>query len=477
MPPCRLRLSKESEKSMKREMISALAFSALFNSALSAQAADPAHLSLVAGYKAVFICSAHFNAGRTVEQIAGDELNRIYPDYRDAFAHLPDAIIDEDDKTVSVAFVEGFAPRIAKWRPHFGCVQLPSGAAADMADDLPEANVRMTRDAVIPLPKAAADDPALGAAVAAAFDRSTYGEATETTAVLVIKDGAIVAERYREGFDANVSQRTWSVAKSIAATVIGAAVQADLIDIDDLAGLSVWAGTDDPRNAITIKDLLHMSSGLDAGPAGNRTDDVYFGGGRVVDHALSRRLVAEPGARWHYANNDTMIAIRALRERMGDDDAFLRFPFERVLHPIGMRNTFLETDWNGDFILSSQVWTTARDLGRLGLLYLDDGVWNGRRILPQGWAEFVATPAADQPLPRTDGTPRPGYGAQFWLFDESWGLPDGTYAAMGNRGQYLVIVPSRNMLIVRRGFDDNGGARFDIARFSSDVVSAISEQE
>ena len=460
---------------MKKAVISILAFSVLSASAVWAQPADPAHLSLVAGYKAAFTCSAHFNAGRTVAQITGDELNRIYPNYREAFDTLPDAMIDEEDKTVSVAFAEGFPPRLAKWRPHLGCAQLPSGAGADMADDLPEANVRMTRERIAPLAKEPLDDPALSAAVAAAFDRATYGEGTETTAVLIVKDGVIVAERYREGFDANTSQRTWSVAKSIAATVIGAAVQADLIDVDEPAGLSAWAGAGDPRGAISIKDLLHMSSGLDASPAGNRTDDVYFGGGRVVDHALSRRLVAEPGARWYYANNDTMIAIRALRERMNDDEAFLRFPFERVLHPIGMRNTFLETDWNGDFILSSQAWTTARDLARLGLLYLNDGVWSDRRILPEGWAAFAATPAADQPLPRADGTPRPGYGAQFWLFDESWGLPDGTYAAMGNRGQYLIIVPSRNLLIVRRGFDDNGGARFDIARFASDVVSAIPE--
>ena len=141
-----------------------------------------------------------------------------------------------------------------------------------------------------------------------------------------------------------------------------------------------------------------------------------------------------------------------------------------------MTRTFPETDGNGDFILSSQVWTTARDLARLGLLYLNDGVWEGTRILPEGWAEYVTTPAPDQPRPRADRTPRPGYGAQFWLFDESWGLPDGTYAAMGNRGQYLVIVPERNILVIRRGFDDNAGARFDIARFASDIVGVLAEE-
>lgn len=460
---------------MKNAVTSALAFSAILMSTASAQTVDPAHLSLVAGYKAAFTCSAHFNAGRTVEQIAGDELNRIYPGYREALAELPDAIVDKEAKTVSVAYAAGVPPRTVKWRPHLGCVQLPTGAELEMAGSLPEAKVRMTRDKVMPLPVAGAEDPVLKSTLDAAFDRSTYGDGTETSAVLVVKDGVIVAERYREGFDKDTSQRTWSVAKSIAATVIGAAVHDGIIDVDDAANLSVWSGPGDPRASITIENLLHMSSGLDATPAGNRTDDVYFGGGRVVDHALSRRLVAEPGARWYYANNDTMIAVRALREKMNDDKDFLRFPFERVLHPIGMRNTYLETDWNGDFILSSQVWTTARDLARLGLLYLNDGVWNERRILPEGWPAYVTTPSPDQPRPRADGTPRPGYGAQFWLFDENDGLPNGTYAAMGNRGQYLVIIPERSVLIVRRGFDDNGGARFDIARFVADVFAAMPE--
>ncbi|NOX81454.1 MAG: serine hydrolase [Alphaproteobacteria bacterium] len=442
----------------------------------SAQPVDPAHLSLAAGYKAAFTCSAYFNAGRSVEQINGDELNRIYPGYRDALSSLPDAVIDEDKKTVSVRYADGFPPRISAWRPYLGCAQLPTGASADMAKDLPSARVKQTREAPTPLPEALSGDAAFAAAIDRAFDRATYGEATETTAVLVVKDGAIIAEKYREGFDRETPQRTWSVAKSIAATVIGAAVLDGIVDIDDAAGLAAWSGPSDPRGQITIANLLHMSSGLDSGPVGSRTDDVYLGGGRVVDHAITRRLIAAPGTRWTYANNDTLIAMHALRERIGNDKKYLAFPFRRVLHPLGMNHTFLETDWNGDFIMSSQVWTTARDLARLGLLYLGDGVWEGKRILPEDWADFVATPAASQPpLQSADGSQIGGYGAQFWLFGARHGLPDGTYAALGNRGQHLVIIPARNMLVIRRGFDDNGGARFDIVSFARDVLAALPE--
>lgn len=455
---------------MKNAAKAVLTISAWMVGVAQAQETDTAHLSLVAGYKAAFTCSGVFNARRTPEEIGGDELHRIYSGYREAMAALPEAVIDEDNKRVSVAYVEGAPPRVAQWRPYLGCVQLPTGAEAGEIS-LPLAKVRQNRRLPAPLPEAQTDDARLLAIVEAAFDRKSYGEGTETTAVVIVRNGAVVAEKYRQGFDAETPQRTWSVAKSIAATIIGAAVEDEILSVNDPAGLAAWSADGDPRGEITITNLLHMSSGLTSPHAGNRTDDVYFGGGRVVDHAITNRLVAAPGSRWRYANNDTMTAMRALRERM-KDEKYLRYPFETVLLPLGMDRTFLETDWNGDFILSSQVWTTARDLARLGLLYLNDGVWNGERILPEGWAEYVATPApAQPPLRRANGAPYPGYGAQFWLYGERHGMPEGSYAARGNRGQYLMIVPDRDLLIVRRGFDDGGG--FDLAGFSADLIAAL----
>lgn len=465
---------------MKNAVKAVLTISVLTGAA-QAQTPDPAHLSLVAGYKAAFTCSAHFNAGRTVGEIAGDELSRIYPDYREAMAALPEAAIDEGAKTVTVTFADAFPPRVAQWRPHLGCVQYPSGTAEFSPPRINLPAPKKNADAPWPQGEQTGDVLAdapygfnLAGVVADAFDRATYGEGTETTAVLVVENDRIVAEKYRDGFDAYTPQRTWSVAKSIAATVIGAAVEDGIIAVDEPAGLKAWSFPGDPRAAIAVENLLQMASGLTSPHAGNRTDDVYFGGGRVIDHAVTNRLAAEPGTVWRYANNDTMIAMRALRERINNDKKFLEYPFREILHPLGMDRTFLETDWNGDFVMSSQVWTTSRDLARIGLLYLNDGVWNGKRILPQGWAAYVSAPApAQPPVERADGSQIPGYGAQFWLFGERHGLPEGSYAAQGNRGQYLMIIPSRNVLIVRRGFDDGGG--FDITRFSADVLTALGE--
>jgi CubicO group peptidase (beta-lactamase class C family) len=161
-----------------------------------------------------------------------------------------------------------------------------------------------------------------------------------------------------------------------------------------------------------------------------------------------------------------MLAARALRAALGDGQEALAFPFTSLLWKIGMTRTVPETDWEGNFILSSQVWTTARDLARLGLLYLNDGVWNGERILPPGWGRYVAQHGPAQPASGY------GYGATFWTFPTNSGLPQDAYIARGNRGQYLAIIPSRQMLIVRRGFD-GAGATFDLDAFTRDVLAAL----
>ena len=280
---------------------------------------------------------------------------------------------------------------------------------------------------------------------------------------------------YKEGFDKDTSQRTWSVAKSIAASVIGAAQQDGIIDVKDKAGLKAWSQKGDPRAKITVENLLQIASGLNSDPAGNRTDNVYFGGGLVVQNASKNPLEAPPGARWRYANNDTMLAMRSLREAMDNDKKYFAYPFKALLHKIGMYDTNPEMDWGGDFVMSSQVWTTARDLARLGTLYLNDGVWEGERVLPEGWANYVAARAPAQPenrLGEMASEPGRGYGAQFWRYENYPGVPNDTYAALGNRGQFLIIIPSRQTVIVRRGYDWRGNY-FDGPAFAAAILETL----
>ena len=436
--------------------------------------------SLAAGWKAGFICSDTFVAGMSLNQLEDNDLDGIYPGYRRDFDRLPEARIDLARKIVTVQYDSTMPARIAAYRPGFGCTQLPAGADESMIDYLPR---------FAAWPDIAAEDrgSAIGSnvkvslrteeaerldvPVSFAFDERTYGNGTRTSAVVVVKDGQIVAERYARGIDHETPQRTWSVAKSITATILGAARRQGMIDIDYPAVIDAWSSGADPRRKITIRHLLNMASGLDSGEIGSRTDRLYFGGGRVIDQAAKNVLEAMPGTRFKYANNDTVIAMRAFREALDDDSTYHSFPYEALLHKIGARHTTLEVDWNGDFVSSSQVWSTARDLARIGQLYLQDGMWGNERILPEGWAEFVRTPAPSQP---ESGA---GYGAQFWLMDDAPGVPEGTFYMAGNRGQYVVIVPSMNAVIVRRGFDVIGGARFDINGFARDVLMGLQAAE
>lgn len=429
--------------------------------------------ALAAGYKAAFLCSAIFNAGRSEEAIAADELSRTYSELTPIMPGL-EARVDRAARIVSVAFDPALPPRVAAWRPSLGCTNLPVGAAPAAQSHLPRLDLRapdLDRRSW-PLGDRAAtarprgDAARLTRAVSDAFDRRSYGQGSETTAILVVQDGRIVAERYRDDFGPHVSQRTWSVAKSIAGTLVGVAAQQRLLDPQAPAPIPEWQSPGDPRAAITTDQLLRMASGLHSDHAGNRTDAIYFGGTSVTEQATGWPIEAAPGTRFRYANNDILLAIRGLRAALPSTEAYLAFPFRELFWKIGMTRTVPEVDWQGNFILSSQVWTTARDLARLGLLYQQDGVWQGERILPEGWTDYVRRLGPAQP---ESGY---GYGGSFWTFPADLGLPADAFVARGNRGQYLAIIPSRRLVIVRRGFDGLGDT-FDIGAFSRDVAAAL----
>jgi CubicO group peptidase (beta-lactamase class C family) len=429
--------------------------------------------ALAAGYKAAFLCSATFNASRSEEAIAADELSRTYPELTPIMPGL-EVRVDRAARSVSVAFDPALPPRVAAWRPHLGCTNLPVGADPAAASHLARLDLKAPALDARPWPmgdraataRPRGDAARLARSVADAFDRRSYGQGSETTAILVVQNGRIVAERYREDFGPHVSQRTWSVAKSIAGTLIGVAAQNRLLDPEAPAPIPEWQSPGDPRAAITTDQLLRMASGLHSDHAGNRTDAIYFGGTSVTEQATGWPLEAAPGTRFRYANNDILLAIRGLRAALPSTEAYLAFPFQQLFWKIGMTRTVPEVDWQGNFILSSQVWTTARDLARLGLLYQQDGVWQGERILPEGWTDYVRRLGPAQP---ESGY---GYGGSFWTFPADLGLPADAFVARGNRGQYLTIIPSRRLVIVRRGFDGVGDG-FDIGAFSRDVAAAL----
>jgi CubicO group peptidase (beta-lactamase class C family) len=285
--------------------------------------------------------------------------------------------------------------------------------------------------------------------------------------------GRIVAEKYAPGFDKDTQYRTWSTSKSFVNALIGVLVRQGKLRADQPVPVPEWEG--DPRARIKIEDLLHMSSGLRTivRNDGTNTNRAYWGGIDTAADVIRQPPVAEPGARFHYSNYDSLLLVRAMKQAIGDQDAYLRFPWTELFDKVGMRHTVSETDPHGNFVMSSQSYTTPRDLARFGLLYLNDGVWEGERILPEGWVKF-----AEQQAPADESKE---YGAHFWRTtwtdgEREEGIPDGTFNTSGRHGQYATIVPSEDLVIVRTGLDPahtTPSYSFYLKDFVRDVIAAV----
>ena len=428
---------------------------------------------IIAGYRALFTCSAHFFAGRPLSDIAKVELEEM------SRLGYPDPVIDEKRRLVTAADVSGKVVRVAAFRDSMGCTILPPHWTMADVPHLPNVQYAPLPDvSAIPFPRGDKIDlgtdglspghRVLGSILERALDGKSYSEkeGTVTAGVVIVKGGRIVAEKYRTGFGIHSGYRTWSTSKSMTALLLGIAARQGLLDVDGPADIPEWSSPGDPRQAITYKHLMWMSSGLFSG--GDNSYAVYFGGQDVISAATGNSLEVAPGTRWKYANNDTLLLMRAMRHLLADDLRFLRFPYDELLHPLGMYHTRMEVDYQGTFVSSSQTYTTARDLARLGLFLEADGVWEGRRFLPEGWIKFLTTPAPTRP----PVAGQMGYGAQFWLLDQMPGVPPGTYTTAGRKGQYVTVVPGHDLVIVRTGVDPEG-IRFRQDQLVADVVRAL----
>ncbi|MBY9067381.1 beta-lactamase family protein [Hyphomonas sp. WL0036] len=275
----------------------------------------------------------------------------------------------------------------------------------------------------------------------------------ETHAFLAVQGGKIVAERYWRGFDRESTHHSWSQAKSMTQALIGILVREGKIDVQAPANVPEWRTAGDPRRAITLDQLLRMSSGLkfaedyvDAGVSD--VIEMLFGTGKadVAGYAAQSELIHPPGSVWSYSSGTSNLVARAAALAAGvSGEAFRDFMFRELFRPLGMTSARPKFDEAGTFIGSSFCFCTVRDFARFGLLYLRDGVWDGRRILPEGWVDYARTPT---PVPETE---RLGYGAHWWL-----GMAGpGSFSANGFEGQYTVLVPELDLILVRNGKSPN----------------------
>lgn len=274
----------------------------------------------------------------------------------------------------------------------------------------------------------------------------------ETHALVVVQGGRLRYEQYGEGHGPDDTYPSWSMAKSITQALVGIAVGDGRIDIHAPADAPEWQAPGDPRGAITLDHLLRMSSGLQwiEEYLPDRPSDVIamlFGEGQddVAAFAASVPLAEPPGSRWYYSSGTTNIVARALARRLDafgpDFEAFMR---QRLFEPVGMRSPLPKFDKAGTFIGSSFCFCTARDFARFGLLNLRGGVWDDRRILPEGWVDYARTPTAQ---PRGAAEAEGAYGAHWWL---ERGGP-GSFSANGYDGQYTICVPDLDLVLVRHG--------------------------
>ena len=256
--------------------------------------------------------------------------------------------------------------------------------------------------------------------------------------------------------------------------LVGVLVREGRLTIDAPAPIPEWHQPDDPRARITLDQLLCLSSGLRFQENQNnpRSDvmRMLFGVGDIARFVTNRDSAFPPGTHWDYSSASSNIISMMIRNVLHDRTAYLTFPKHALFDPIGMSSAVLETDAAGTFIGSSYVYATARDWAKFGLLYLQDGVWNGARILPSGWVDYTRTPAP------ADGTKR--YGAHFWLeipleyAGANPRLPVPALHAAGHEGQFVTIVPSRDLVIVRLGRTRYPHA-WDHAAFVRDVLVSV----
>ncbi|MFO0700248.1 MAG: serine hydrolase [Nitrospira sp.] len=413
-------------------------------------------IAIGAAYKAKTLCSGVFVSMRAPDDVLNHELG---------VDDLPilrtiDAAIDHTAQTVSATFL-GLIRQSAEHRPGLGCTLTFKGhtrsTRVDVDSTIPLADVVQDQwpavDAAVGM-TATIDQELLGAAIAWAFSEPASAHLRRTRAVVVVHQGQIVGERYAAPFDQHTPLIGWSMTKSVMHALVGVLIHEGKLLLTDSVHAPEWPEVNNGRNAITVDHLLQMTSGIEfdenyANPLADvtrmllRTPD-------IARYAADKKLISEPGSRWSYSSGTTNILSRVIRHTVGESDYPL-FPHRALFQPLGMTSAVLESDATGTFVGSSYMYATARDWAKFGLLYLQDGIWNGQRILPQGWVKHATTPASN--------IPDNAFGAHFWLQipDEytSGGtvgpLPQDAFHAVGHEGQFITVIPSHALVVVRLG--------------------------
>ncbi|ODM74421.1 serine hydrolase domain-containing protein [Bradyrhizobium elkanii] len=393
-----------------------------------------------------------------------------------------DTKVDRQRKDVTVTLF-GFGRSHAAYREGVGCTLEHGEALADgpLSPLKPQAAL---------LPEIAGpglvapQSPQLAAALDRAFAEPAEAPFRHTRAVVVMKDGRIVAERYADGIGTDTPLLGFSATKSVISALIGILVREGRLTRDQPVPIAAWQNPDDPRHAITVDELLRHTAGLALGSSLQASlasvlepvNRMKFMESDMAAFAERAPLESAPGRVWNYHDGNYLILSHLIRNAAGGRAAdVMRFAREELFGPLGMRNVVMQFDAAGTPEGSGAMMASARDWARFGQLYLDDGVAGGKRILPEGWVRYSASPTPHAWV---------GIGAGFWTnlgdsfganYRVEHGWPRDAFFAKGTIGQYVIIVPSQRLVIVRLGRSPNmppeADGVFDLVR---DVVTATS---
>ncbi|MCA9993469.1 MAG: serine hydrolase [Anaerolineales bacterium] len=432
-------------------------------------------LKVATGYTAKAVCSYHFLTGQDVDSIISElPGNPLIPYLRPR--------IDEAKGEATVTLWGWAAKQKAILRPGLGCTLLAGDGPFETSAATMPPPAPVDPNQPWPLGEAvtAAKQPALEAMLDKWFQDPDPQNPRRTRAIIVVRDGQIIAERYGEGFSQDTRFQSWSMAKSVTSALLGILVQQGKLDIHDPAPIPAWQSPDDPRHAITVDQLIRMSSGLefseDYADLGSDVVQMLYNSSDMAAYSASKPLAADPDTVWNYASGTANILMGIIRDTIGGEITdYWAFPQEALFQPIGMNSAIVEPDASGTLVGSSYMYATARDWARFGLLFAQDGVWNGERMLPEGWVAYSYTPT-----PASSGQ----YGGTWWLNagvpgqpdTKEWpDMPDDIYYASGHDGQSVLVFPSQNMVVVRLSVSRNGA--WDMAEFLADVMAAVKEME
>jgi CubicO group peptidase (beta-lactamase class C family) len=420
-------------------------------------------LPMATGYIAKTLCSEYFVAGR-------QDLERVWSDVVDidSLFELGGYDLDTDSRRVTGRMGIGFPSATAVYRHGLGCT---------LARDIEPGQLQAIRQARVPaaspLP-AAPPDPGLEAVLDEAFSEPSPGSHRQTRAVVILQHGRIVAERYATGFSRETPLIGWSMTKSITNNLVALLVADGVLDRNMAAPVPEWQQPGDARGAISLAQLLQMSSGLDFDETyapGSDATDMLFASFSAAAVAAAAPLAHEPGSHWSYSSGTSNILARIVRDAVGgSEQAIYDFIHSRLYTPLGITSMVIEPDASGSPVGSSFSYATARDWARLGQFWLQDGTWNGKRLLPAGWMEWSTAPAP--------AAPRGEYGAQFWLNagkdgkNHAYpGLPTNAYFANGFNDQVIGVFPDQQTVVVRLGFTTDNS--WDTVYFMNAVLAAL----